>query len=49
MTLAFPVPQELFPVEHRFLEIGGHRIHYVDEGRAESPDSPGRFTVEHCD
>src|SRR5262245_22600161 len=35
VTLAFPVPQELFPVEHRFLEIDGHRIHYVDEGAGE--------------
>ena len=30
------VPQwiapELFPFESRFVEAGGHRIHYVDEG-----------------
>ena len=32
MTLAFPVPHELFPVGHRFLEIDGRRIHYTDEG-----------------
>jgi haloalkane dehalogenase len=35
VTLAFPVPQQLFPVEHRFLQIDGHRIHYVDEGAGE--------------
>ena len=28
----FDVPQELFPVEHRFLNLDGARIHYVDEG-----------------
>jgi haloalkane dehalogenase len=31
----FPVPAELFPVEHRFVELGGARIHYVDEGAGE--------------
>lgn len=29
---SFFVPAELFPVEHRFAELGGARIHYVDEG-----------------
>src|SRR5215471_17443657 len=29
---AFDVPQRLFPVERRFLELDGARIHYVDEG-----------------
>lgn len=26
------VDDELFPFESRFLDIGGHRVHYVDEG-----------------
>ena len=36
MTLPFPVPRELFDVEHRFLDLGGARIHYVDEGVGEA-------------
>lgn len=28
----FDIPQNLFPVQHRFLEVDGARIHYVDEG-----------------
>jgi haloalkane dehalogenase len=28
----FTVPDGLFPVEHRFTEVDGARIHYVDEG-----------------
>jgi hypothetical protein len=32
MDTAFVVPRRLFPVEHRFLELDGFRIHYVDEG-----------------
>ena len=36
MTLPFPVPRELFDVEHRFLDLGGARIHYVDEGVGET-------------
>ena len=36
MTLAFPVPRELFDVEHRFLDLDGARIHYVDEGVGEA-------------
>jgi len=32
----FHVPQELFPVEHRFLDLAGSRIHYVDEGAGET-------------
>jgi haloalkane dehalogenase len=31
-SLPFPVRRELFPVEHRFLELDGTRVHYVDEG-----------------
>jgi haloalkane dehalogenase len=31
----FVVPKSLFPVEHRFVEVGGARIHYVDEGAGE--------------
>src|SRR5262245_16735139 len=29
--LPFSVPEALFPVEHRFLDLDGARIHYVDE------------------
>jgi haloalkane dehalogenase len=36
MTLPFAVPTELFPVEHRFLDLDGARIHYVDEGSGET-------------
>ena len=31
MTM-FPIPVGLFPVEHRFMDLEGARIHYVDEG-----------------
>ena len=36
MTLPFAVPTALFPVEHRFLDLDGARIHYVDEGTGET-------------
>lgn len=36
MTIPFAVPAELFPVEHRFLDLDGARIHFVDEGRGET-------------
>ena len=36
MTLPFPVPRELFDVEHRFLDLDGARIHYIDEGVGEA-------------
>lgn len=36
MTLPFPVPHELFPVTHRFLDLDRARIHYVDEGSGET-------------
>ena len=36
MALPFAVPSDLFPVEHRFLELDGARIHYVDEGSGET-------------
>jgi haloalkane dehalogenase len=32
----FHVSQELFPVEHRFLDLDGGRIHYIDEGAGET-------------
>jgi len=32
----FTVPSELFPVEHRFFDLDGARIHYVDEGSGET-------------
>jgi len=32
----FTVPFELFPVEHRFFDLDGARIHYVDEGSGET-------------
>jgi haloalkane dehalogenase len=35
MTLPFSISRELFPVEHRFLDLDGVRIHYVDEGSGE--------------
>jgi len=35
-TLPFTVPYRLFPVEHRFLDLNGARIHYVDEGSGET-------------
>ena len=31
--LPFHIARDLFPVEHRFLDLDGARIHYVDEGR----------------
>jgi haloalkane dehalogenase len=33
--LPFPVPHDLFPVEHRFIDLDEARIHYVDEGTGE--------------
>jgi haloalkane dehalogenase len=36
VTLTFPVPRELFDVDHRFLDLEGARIHYVDEGAGET-------------
>src|SRR5215472_12854357 len=33
---SFAVPRELFPVEHRFVDLDGARIHYVDEGAGET-------------
>jgi hypothetical protein len=35
-VLPFQVPARLFPVEHRFLDLNGARIHYVDEGAGET-------------
>ena len=32
----FDVPYELFPVQHRFLYLGGATMHYVDEGLGET-------------
>src|SRR5262250_2149809 len=32
----FHIPQQLFPVERRFLELDGARIHYVDEGTGDT-------------
>ena len=34
--LPFAVPHDLFPVEHRFMELDGSRIHYVDEGSGDT-------------
>jgi haloalkane dehalogenase len=36
MELPFEVPEGLFPVEHRFIDLDGARIHYVDEGAGET-------------
>jgi len=33
---SFVPPRELFPVEHRFIDLDGARIHYVDEGAGET-------------
>jgi haloalkane dehalogenase len=34
--LPFQVPHELFPVEHRFTDVDGAQVHYVDEGVGET-------------
>jgi len=31
-----PVPRELYPFEGRYLDLGGVRLHYLDEGRDEA-------------
>src|SRR6516162_924 len=36
MITPFDVPQRLFAVEHRFMDLDGGRIHYVDEGAGET-------------
>ena len=36
MTLPFRVPASLYPVEHRWLDFDGARIHYVDEGTGDT-------------
>jgi haloalkane dehalogenase len=33
---AFDIPRRLFDVQHRFVELDGARIHYVDEGKGET-------------
>ena len=35
-SVPFTVSRELFDVEHRFLDLDGARLHYVDEGRGET-------------
>ncbi len=35
-ALPFKVPHGLFPVEHRFMDLDGTRIHFVDEGSGET-------------
>lgn len=35
MNTSFVIPRALFPVEHRFVDLDGARIHYVDEGAGE--------------
>ena len=34
-TLRFDVPIHLFPVQHRFVDLEGARVHYVDEGEGD--------------
>jgi haloalkane dehalogenase len=34
--MTFDVPYDLFPVKHRFLDIDGAQVHYVDEGQGET-------------
>jgi len=36
MITPFDVPQRLFPFQHRFMDLDGGRIHYVDEGAGET-------------
>ena len=36
MITPFDVPQRLFAVQHRFVDLDGGRIHYVDEGAGET-------------
>src|SRR5262252_6872901 len=36
MITPFDVPQRLFAVQHRFMDLDGGRIHYVDEGAGET-------------
>jgi haloalkane dehalogenase len=36
MITPFDVPQRLFAVRHRFMDLDGGRIHYVDEGAGET-------------
>ena len=35
-TAPFHIPLKLFPFEHRFMDVDGGRIHYVDEGAGET-------------
>jgi cis-3-alkyl-4-acyloxetan-2-one decarboxylase len=32
MVMAFRPPKELYPFESRYLDVGGARLHYIDEG-----------------
>ena len=34
--MPFQVPSELFPVEHRFIDLDGKWVHYIDEGTGET-------------
>ena len=36
VTTPFEVPQRLFPVQHRFMDLDGACIHYIDEGAGET-------------
>lgn len=36
VAIPFVVPYELYPFQHRFVDIDGARIHYVDEGTGET-------------
>jgi pimeloyl-ACP methyl ester carboxylesterase len=35
-SVPFQVPPELFPVEHRFIDLDGKWVHYIDEGTSET-------------
>jgi hypothetical protein len=35
-AVPFHIPSALFPVEHRFLDLDGVRIRYVDEGAGDT-------------
>jgi len=37
MTETYRPPQELYPFESHWLDIDGHRLHYIDEGPRDAP------------
>ena len=41
----FHIPQKLFPFRHRFVDVDGARVHYVDEGAGETLSAAARQPV----